>query len=104
MLMDAESLTAQGLCGVMEQALIGQGVPPAVAAVLASRACEPVVGAGITAVQSKVGQVKKKAKRTVGTYQKRLGKELKRLKAKHPRTPVSKLMKRAHSATKRALR
>jgi len=102
--MDAESLTAQGLCGVMEQALIGQGVPPAVAAVLASRACEPGVARGLKAVDKGLGKIEKKAKRTVGAYQKRLGKELKRLKSKHPRTPVSKLMKRAHSATKKALR
>jgi len=45
--------------------------------------------------------VKKKATRKVSQYQRAFGKELKKLKRKHPRTPISKLMKRAHTATKR---
>ena len=37
-------------------------------------------------------------------YSKELGRQLKRLKAKHPRTKITALMKRAHRATKKALR
>ena len=49
-------------------------------------------------------QLKKKVKRKASPYQKEFGKQLKKLKKKHPRTPVTKLMKKAHSATKRARR
>ena len=46
----------------------------------------------------------KKKKRKVSKYQKEFGKQLKMLKAKHPRTPVTRLMKRAHSATKKKMK
>lgn len=45
-----------------------------------------------------------KKKRKVSAYQKEFGRQLKALKKKHPRTPVTRLMKRAHAATKRARR
>lgn len=45
-----------------------------------------------------------KPKRKVSPYQREFGRQLKKLKKKHPRTPVTKLMKRAHAATKRARR
>lgn len=45
-----------------------------------------------------------KKKRKVSAYQKEFGRQLKKLKQKHPRTPVTRLMKRAHAATKRARR
>lgn len=45
-----------------------------------------------------------KKKRKVSAYQKEFGRQLKLLKKKHPRTPIAKLMKRAHAATKRARR
>jgi hypothetical protein len=45
-----------------------------------------------------------KKKRRVSKYQREFGRQLKALKRKHPRTPVTKLMKRAHSATKKAMR
>lgn len=45
-----------------------------------------------------------KKKRKVSAYQKEFGRQLKKLKKKHPRTPVTRLMKRAHAATKRARR
>ena len=45
-----------------------------------------------------------KRKRRVSKYQREFGRQLKALKRKHPRTPVTKLMKRAHSATKKAMR
>lgn len=47
---------------------------------------------------------KTKKKRKVSKYQKEFGKQLKMLKAKHPRTPVTRLMKRAHTATKKAMK
>lgn len=43
-------------------------------------------------------------KRKVSAYSKQFGKELKRLKIEHPRTPVTKLMKRAHTATKKIMK
>lgn len=45
-----------------------------------------------------------KPKRKVSAYQREFGRQLKRLKKKHPRTPVTRLMKRAHTATKKARR
>jgi len=48
-------------------------------------------------------KTQKKAKRKVTQYQRRFGLELKKLKKRHPRTPMTKLMKRAHTATKRAM-
>jgi len=43
-------------------------------------------------------------KRKVSAYSKRFGLELKKLKKLHPRTKVQDLMKRAHRATKRAMK
>ena len=44
-----------------------------------------------------------KKKRKVSKYQKTFGKQLEMLKMKHPRTPVTKLMSKAHTATRRVL-
>ena len=44
-----------------------------------------------------------KKKRKVSNYQKEFGRQLKMLKKKFPRTAVTKLMKRAHAATRKAL-
>lgn len=49
-------------------------------------------------------QVKSKRTRKPSKYGKELGKQLKMLKKKHPRTPVIRLMKRAHKATRKALK
>lgn len=49
-------------------------------------------------------QAKPKRARKASRYQKELGKQLKKLKKKHPRTAMIKLMKRAHRATKKALK
>lgn len=62
--MAAEDILAQGLCGVMEKALVGEGVPPAVARALAMRACEPTV-------RSAGRAVKKKAKKTASAASKK---------------------------------
>ena len=45
-----------------------------------------------------------KKKRKVSKYQKEFGKQLKMLKLKHPRTKITRLMKRAHTATRKSLR
>lgn len=45
-----------------------------------------------------------KRKRKVSAYQREFGRQLKKLKRKHPRTPVTKLMKKAHAATRKARR
>ena len=45
-----------------------------------------------------------KKTRKASPYQKEVGRQLKKLKAKHPRTPVTSLMKRAHRAAKKARR
>jgi hypothetical protein len=46
----------------------------------------------------------KPKRRRKSKYQKELGKQLKMLKKKHPRTKVTALMKRAHRATRKALK
>lgn len=45
-----------------------------------------------------------KKKRKPSKYQREFGKQMKALIAKHPRTKVTQLMKRAHRATKKALK
>jgi len=51
----------------------------------------------------KLASVLKKP-RKVSAYQKEFGRQLKKLKKNHPRTPINRLMKRAHSATKKVRR
>lgn len=46
----------------------------------------------------KAGRAKR---RKVSAYQREFGRQLKRLKKKHPRTDISKIMKKAHVATRR---
>lgn len=46
----------------------------------------------------------KKAPRKVSAYSRRYGKEYKRLKAKHPRMKFGALSKKAHAATRKAMR
>lgn len=46
----------------------------------------------------------KPKKRKRSKYQRELGRQLKLLKQKHPRTQITRLMKRAHRATKKALK
>jgi|TARA_R110000824_G_scaffold400892_2_gene609768 hypothetical protein len=49
-------------------------------------------------------QKKVRASRKVSAYQLEFGRQLKKLKKKHPRTKISRLMKRAHTATKKVRR
>ena len=46
----------------------------------------------------------KQKRRKRSKYNRELSKQLKMLKSKHPRTAITKLMKRAHRATKKALK
>ena len=46
----------------------------------------------------------KPKRRKRSRYNRELSKQIKMLKQKHPRTAVTKLMKRAHRATKKALK
>ena len=48
-------------------------------------------------------QASTKRRRKSSRYGKELGRQLKMLKKKHPRTPVIRLMKRAHNATRKKL-
>jgi len=45
----------------------------------------------------------KKKKRKVSKYQKEFGKQMKKLKKAHPKTKVTKLMSRGHTAARKAL-
>jgi hypothetical protein len=56
------------------------------------------------AEQFRRDKLEPKPKRKVSKYQKELGRQLKMLKKKHPRTKVTALMKRAHRATRKALK
>ena len=57
---------------------------------------------GASLADREMNQKPKKRKRS--RYQRELGRQLKMLKKKHPRTAITKLMKRAHRATKKALK
>jgi len=46
----------------------------------------------------------RKTKRKVSKYGREFGRQLKALKAKHPRTNVRSLMSKAHRATKKAMK
>ena len=57
----------------------------------------------VAAASKRAGKAKRaKIKRQVSPYQREFGKQLKKLKKKHPRTDISRLMKRAHIATRRS--
>ena len=47
--------------------------------------------------------VVEKKKRKVSKYQREFGRQMKKLKRDHPRTPVTQLMSRGHTATRKAL-
>jgi len=44
-----------------------------------------------------------KKKRKVSKYQREFGRQMKKLKAAHPRTKITDLMSRGHTATRKAL-
>ena len=90
----SEDVAARALCQLMERALVAQGMSSELASELSRRACHPVATKASQTVRKKV----------VSKYNKELGKQLRKLKKKHPKTAINKLMKRAHAATKRALK
>jgi len=102
--MAVEDITARALCGVMEKALIGEGVDPVLAKELSQRACQPVVRSGTRKVVRAGKKAARSGVRKAGAYQKEWGRRLKALKKKHPRTSVGALMKRAHRETRKAMR
>ena len=57
----------------------------------------------MTSAPAEVPEPKPK-RRKKSKYSRELGRQLKLLKKKHPRTAVTALMKRAHRATKKALK
>jgi len=73
--MAVEDLTAKALCGVMEKALIAEGVAPELAKVLSQRACQPTV-------RSATRTVKKAVKRKASAYSKKYGKAFKKVSNK----------------------
>ena len=82
-------------CDIIRGLLLASGrVPEPVADLVANS--PPVVAVNDAVV--------KKTKRKVSKYQKEFGKQLKRLKKKHPRTNVQNLMKKAHRETRRILK
>ena len=60
--------------------------------------------AGKAVVRGPITAVKDKRKRKQSAYNKQYGIEYKRLKKKHPRMKFGSLSKKAHAATKRAMR
>lgn len=55
-------------------------------------------------MDAKAADKPKRKKRKVSDYSKQFGIILKALKKKHPRTPVTRLMKRAHVATRKKMK
>ena len=94
------------LCEMLERALLNSGLSADIAKVVSRAGCEALVRPGGRLARRKgsqlVSKVKTKAKRKVSAYQKAVGRHLKALKKKHPRTPVTKLMKKAHRLAKRS--
>lgn len=77
-------------CAMIQGILMAKGVSPS--------------SAHEVAYSKPVRRAEKKVKRKVGKYQRVFGKKLRALKAKHPRTASSTLMKRAHRETKKAMK
>ena len=86
----------------LENQSTAMGSSPAGDVVRFGRDAVAVGRRGLQILEPVLEQTRKKRK--VSKYQKEFGKQLKKLKRKHPRTPVTKLMKRAHNATKKHMR
>lgn len=59
---------------------------------------------GASLADRRMDMPEKPKKRRRSKYSRELGRQLKMLKKKHPRTAVTALMKRAHRATRKALK
>ena len=98
--MAVEDLTAKALCGVMEKALIAEGVDPILAKELSQRACHPVVKRGTRAVQKRA--------RKASAYSKKYGKAFKKIQKKYKtkagkwkKDGFKRAQKEAHKLAKR---
>ena len=89
------------LCQMLEDTLLKSGLSPEIAKTLSRAGCESLIKPGGRKVRSKVKQKLTRTKRKASAYQKEVGRQLKALKKKHPRTDVTKLMKKAHRQAKR---
>lgn len=92
----------EALCQMLEKTLLDSGLDPEIAKVLSRAGCERLIKPTGSKVRSKVKSKMTKAKRKVSGYQREVGRQLKALKKKHPRTDVTKLMKKAHRNAKKA--
>ena len=102
-----EALTdsaANALCGLAQKALEEKGVDPILAAAFAERACRPLVKGATRRVGKTVKRTAGKVKRKASKYNLEYKKHYAKLKKKHPRTPITRLKKRAHRLTKKALK
>ncbi len=96
------SLIEEALCQMLERTLLESGLDKDIAKSLSKAGCEALIKPAGSRVRSKIKKVITKKKRKVSGYQREVGRQLKALKRKHPRTPVTSLMKKAHRAAKRA--
>lgn len=102
--MAVEDMAAKALCGVMEKALIAEGVSPAIAKVLAERACQPA----LKAASRKGTAIVKKRKPKASAYALKYGKAFKRIQKKYKKKNGSwkangfkNAQKEAHKLAKR---
>lgn len=86
----------EALCQMLEETLLKSGLSPEIAKTLSKAGCESLVKPTGQRVRSRINKKIQKGKRKVSAYQKEVGRQLKALKKKHPRTDVTKLMKKAH--------
>ena len=92
----------EALCQMLEETLLKSGLSPEIAKTLSRAGCESLIKPGGRKVRTKVKEKLTKSKRKVSAYQKEVGRQLKSLKKKHPRTDVTRLMKKAHRNAKKA--
>ena len=92
----------EALCQMLEKTLLDSGLDPDIAKILSRAGCERLIKPAGSRVRRKVSEKAGKAKRKVSAYQKEVGRQLKALKKKHPRTDVTKLMKKAHKNARKA--
>lgn len=90
-----EDVTARALCGIMEKALIAEGVSPDMARILSERACQPVVKTGVKTA-------KRVVKKKTSAWARYLKKEMPKLRKKYPRTSPQDLMKKASRSWKKS--
>tara|TARA_Y100000004_G_C8941864_1_gene424540 strand:+ start:656 stop:973 length:318 start_codon:yes stop_codon:yes gene_type:complete len=97
--------TGMALCGVMENALVEKGVPPAIARALSERACQP---AARSTAKATVQTVKKTARRAKSAYSRKYKAAFKKIAPKYKlksgkwkKGGFRSAVKAAHKAVKR---